>query len=74
MSFNIIFLFVLILIKFSLSKIIIPFKVNNFIYTDNPYEFISNYFYKDISINALIGGPAQNITLAAYLGENMILL
>ena len=44
-------------------------KINNFIYTDNPYEFISNYFNKDISINALIGGPAQNITLAACLGE-----
>ena len=58
------------LINFIFSKIELPFKVTNFQYSDeDPEKFISNYFYKDISLNISIGESPQIIPLQICLGE-----
>ena len=67
-SFTFFFLFILLL-KISLLKIIIPFKTNDYFYTNDSTKFILNYFIKVLSVDISIGEPKQIITLAACLGE-----
>ena len=66
MSFNYCYLILLInIISLSYSKLIIPFKVQNY---EHPKGKL-NYFYKNIKINLSVGTPPQQITLSACLGE-----
>ena len=70
MSFNYCYLILLInIISLSDSKLIIPFKVQNYEHPKGKEQFILNYFYKNIKINLSVGTPPQQITLSACLGE-----